>query len=288
MFTYGDQKIAVVTDSSCDLSPEQLAAYDVRLIPLRVVCSRGEFRDRLEISQEEIYELLENELPKSSLPLPGDVSEMYAGLYAQGCTQVLHLSMSSGLSGTYNMVRLVASEFENKMDIRVIDSRTLSCGLGLMVLEACEVLAQGGSLEEAAARAERVRESQLGCFVIRTLEYLRKGGRIGLVEGVVGTILQLKPVIFVNTDGVYQTLAKARGYAGALDAMLKEFASRFGQKKVRITVVHARAYEDAQKLLEKVKGMMNVTDNYFISSISPVLSIHTGPGLVGLIAQEVL
>lgn len=277
------QKTAIVTDSSCDLLPEQLEAHHIHLVSLRVVSSKGEFRDRLEINQEELYHLMEEELPKTSLPLPEDVSNLYTQLVNEGYTHVIHLCISAGLSGTYNMVRMIAQEFEKKLHISVVDSRTLSTGLGMMVLEAAQTLEATGSVEEALARISVVREDQLSMFIIKTLEFLRKGGRIGLVEGVVGTILQLKPVIFVNNDGVYQTLAKARGYANALDAMVREAVAKFGKTTIRLSVVHGAASAEAQKLLDRLKGLLNVSDS-FISPVSPALAIHTGPGLLGIIA----
>jgi DegV family protein with EDD domain len=279
-------KFAIVTDSSCDLIPEQIKKHNIHVIPLRVVCSQGEFRDQVEISQEELYALMEQELPKTSLPLPEDVSDLYERLINDGVTHVLHLCISAGLSGTYNMIRMVTKEFESRVKITLLDSRTLSTGLGMLVLEAAETLSATGSMEAAVERVMAVRETQLGMFIIKTLEFLRKGGRIGLVEGVVGTILQLKPIIFVNPDGVYQTLAKARGYANALDTMVKEAVSRFGQSKIRLSIVHGAAAAEAQKLLDRLKELLNLSDS-FIAPVSPVLAIHTGPGLLGIVAHEV-
>lgn len=273
----------MVTDTSCDLSDEQLQRYDIRLVSLRVTSSKGEYRDRVEISQDELYMLLKEELPKTSLPLPEDVSSLYRQLQAEGCTRILHLSMSSGLSGTYNMVRMLAEDFA-PLPIDVVDSRTLSCGLGLLVLEAAESLEQGMPVEEVIARVERIRATQLGTFLIRTLEFLRKGGRIGLVEGVVGSLLQIKPVIFVNDDGVYQTLAKARGFNNALNVMCEEFFSRYEGCKVRVAIVHGAAYDEAVKLREKFLEKLDVVSS-FISPVSPALAIHTGPGLLGAIVQ---
>ena len=135
-------------------------------------------------------------------------------------------------------------------------------------------------------RATTLRTNQLGMFVIRTLEYLRKGGRIGLVEGVVGNLLQIKPIIFINNDGVYQTLAKARGYRGAVDTMMQEALSHFGKAKVSVSVVHGQALEDAQALLAKLKESLNVVSS-MIRPVNPVLAIHTGPGLLGIVANKV-
>jgi DegV family protein with EDD domain len=146
-------------------------------------------------------------------------------------------------------------------------------------------LEAGLSFEEAVERAKAVRKTQLGMFIIKTLEFLRKGGRIGLVEGAVGTILHIKPIIFINAKGVYQTLAKARGYANALDTMVREAAARFGKSSIRLSVVHGASALEAQKLLDRLKGVLNISDS-FISSVSPALAVHTGPGLLGIVAHE--
>ena len=147
MFQIGNERVALVTDTSCDLSDEQLSQYDIRTVALRVATSQGEFRDRLEITQEQLYDLLQREVPKTSLPLPEDVSNLYRTLHDEGATSILHLSISGSLSGTFNMVSLLAEDFED-MKIHVFDSKTLSCGLGLLVLEAAESLQNGMSVED--------------------------------------------------------------------------------------------------------------------------------------------
>ena len=286
MFQINGENVALVTDTSCDLDDALLAKYDIRTICLRLTTSQGEYRDRLEISQDELYKILETEVPKTSLPLPEDVSELYRSLKAEGCDRILHVSISSGLSGTYNMVRMIAEDFA-PMPIHVVDSKTLSCGLGLLVLTAAEALQTGATVEEVISLIERTRATQLGTFVIRTLEFLRKGGRIGLVEGVVGSLLQIKPVIFVNDDGVYQTLVKGRGFSKALSAMTEEFFQRYTGKKVRLAIVHGNAYEEALKLRDAFVERLQPISS-MVSPVSPCLAIHTGPGLLGAIVQEVL
>ncbi len=279
-----EPKVVIITDSSCDLSDEQLEAHDVRMISLRVVCQNAEYRDRVDIDQDELYALMEQELPKTSLPLPEDVSALYDALLADGVTDVVHLCISSGLSGTYNMIRMITEDYQKDMNIRVVDSLTLSTGLGMMVLAAAKALKRGKTPEEAISEALEVRKNQLGMFVIRTLEFLRKGGRIGLVEGVMGSILQIKPIIYINNDGVYETLAKARGYKTAVETMVQEAIKKFGQAKISLSVVHGRALEEAQLLVERLKESLNVAEA-FIAPVSPVLAIHTGPGLLGIVAN---
>lgn len=283
MFQIGNERVALVTDTSCDLSDEQLSQYDIRTVALRVATSQGEFRDRLEITQEQLYDLLQREVPKTSLPR----RRMSATSTAPCTTRAQRASCTcpsaAALSGTFNMVSLLAEDFED-MKIHVFDSKTLSCGLGLLVLEAAESLQNGMSVEDTIALLEKRREHQLGAFVIRTLEFLRKGGRIGRVEGAIGSLLQIKPVIYVNDEGVYNTLCKARGFSNALTAMVDEIIRRYQGHKVRLAVVHGAAYDDAVKLRDRLMERLDVVSS-FISPVSPALAIHTGPGLLGAIVQ---
>ena len=283
MFQIGNERVALVTATACDLLNEQLHKYDIRLVSLRVATTQGVFRDRVEIDSTRVYELLKTELPKTSLPLPEDVSALYRQLRDEGADRILHICMSGNLSGTYNMVSILADEAED-LHIDVVDAQTLSCGVGLLVLEAAECLERGMQVEDVILRLKELRKHQLGAFVIRTLEYLRKGGRIGLVEGVVGSLLQIKPVIYVNDDGIYSTLVKARGFAKALSAMQDEFFKRYQGRKVRVAIVHGAAYEDAKALLETFRQKLDVVSD-MIAPVSPALAIHTGPGLLGAIVQ---
>lgn len=285
MFQIGEDRVALVTDSSCDLSDELLSRYDIRMVCLRINAAAGEYRDRIDINGENIYELLQNEVPRTSLPSPEEISSIYQDLIDSGCTRILHLSISSGLSGTCNMARLVADEFSDRIRVDVVDTLTLSCGLGQLVTDAAEHLEAGMSVDDVIARVNALRKTQLGTFVIRTLEFLRKGGRIGLVEGVIGSLLQLKPVIFVNDQGIYQTLAKARGMKNAVSTMCDECVRRYAGKKVRLSVVHGSAQEEAQKLAEELSRRLDC-QSVTIAPVSPVLAVHTGPGLLGIILQH--
>ena len=283
MFEIGNERVALVTDTACDLPQDVLDRHDIRLVSLRVVTTQGEFRDRTEINADQVYEIMKVELPKTSLPLPEDVSALYRQLKAEGATRILHVCMSGSLSGTYNMVSILADETDD-IHVDVVNAQTLSCGTGLLVLEAAECLERGMPVEDVIERLKALRKHQLGAFVIRTLEYLRKGGRIGLVEGVVGSLLQIKPVIYVNDDGVYATLVKARGFGKALTAMQEEFFKRYQGRKVRVAIVHGAAYEEARALLDTFRQKLDVVSD-LIAPVSPALAIHTGPGLLGAIVQ---
>jgi len=267
------------------LSDEQLQAHGIRMISLRVVCKNAEYRDRVDMDQDALYALLERELPKTSLPLPEDVSALFDECLADNVTDVVFICISSGLSGTHNMVQILAEDYKGRLNIHLVDSKTLSTGLGMMTIAAARARNAGATIEEMITKAMNVRGSQLGMFVIRTLEFLRKGGRIGLVEGVMGSILKIKPIIYVNNDGIYETLAKARGYKSAVESMIQELMTTFGNAAISLSVVHGRALEEAHALLQRLKETMNVA-HCFISPVSPALAIHTGPGLLGIVANR--
>lgn len=279
-----DRKIAIVTDSACDLSDDLLKKYNIFMVPLRIVYETREYRDRMEITPEKVYEMLDKEIPKSSLPLPQDVTDILDRIVAEGYTDIIYLSISAGLSGSFNLIRLLSMQYTG-LNIEVIDSATLSMGLGFMVLEAAREAARSGSVAEAVRRVLAIRSTMSAMFVIKTLNYLRRGGRIGRVEGTVGDLLDIKPVIGVSDDGVYHTVAKARGYKRSVEIMIERLKARYGIQPVNLAIVHGLAAAEAERLLEKLKTTLNLRE-YSVSQVSPVLGVHTGPGLLGVIAFE--
>lgn len=279
------RETVIVTDSACDLSDEILKKYSIEFISLRLICSEGEYRDRTEISIDKVFEILKKEQPTTSLPRPEDVETLYTKLYEQGVKNVIHICISSGLSGTYNMVNIIAEDFKDKLNIKVVDSKTLSMGLGEIVIAAGEAMLSGASPDEIVEVAKKVREEQACIFVIPTLEHLRKGGRIGRVEGAVGSLLNIKPVIKVNDEGVYITIAKGRGFVKAKNAMINQL-EYFKGRKIKVAVVHGSDDSKAIKLLETIKSSYDVVESW-ISPVSAILAVHTGDGLLGVITYPV-
>ncbi|MGI6161574.1 MAG: DegV family protein [Christensenellales bacterium] len=278
-------KIAVITDSCSDLNDELLKEHNISMVSMRIVFRDGEYRDRVDITADEVYKKMEHETPKTSLPLPEEILELYDSLASQGYTDAIHICISSGLSGTYNMLRLLAEGYE-RMRVHVLDTKTLSMHEGYIALECAKAAKETNDVKKILERAQQVRDSGYSAFVIPTLEYLRKGGRIGLVAGTIGSLLKLKPVIYVNDDGVYQTHAKHPRLSAMIDAMVKEFSSRFAGKKINLSIIHGSACEEARKLLDKLKHTLSIIDGRLVQ-VTPVLGVHTGPGLLGIAAYEV-
>ena len=278
-------KIAIVTDSSCDLTDDIIQKYNIKLLPLKIIYSDREYRDRFEISPEQIYERFEEEIPKSSLPSPDDAITLFKELEQEGTTHVLIITISAGLSGTNNMLRVVSSEFEN-MTFEVLDSKALSLGLGIPVIEAAKEREQSNDFDKVVERAKSVIHGTRAYFVVKTLEYLKKGGRIGKVEGTIGDILQIKPIISINEEGIYYTYKKVRGRTKSIKELREIVAEKAKDKLIKVAVVHGNALEEAKELLEEIKSLKNVKETFF-GQISPVLVVHTGPGLVGVITTEI-
>ena len=141
------------------------------------------------------------------------------------------------------------------------------------------------SVKEALKAVDEARKSMIAMFVVNTLHYLKKGGRIGKVEGTVGDMLHLKPVISINEEGVYYTLAKVRGRKKSIQKMIDALVSKYKDRQINVGVVQGMAKEEAEELLSKLKSMLNIKKDMLVQ-ISPVLGMHTGPGLLGVIAYE--
>jgi DegV family protein with EDD domain len=280
------RRIALVTDSTCDLPEEVLRENDIHVLPLKVVYKDKEYHDRIDITPEEIYAQMPGKIPTTSMPSANEVVELIEKLKQDGFREVLAILISSGLSGTHGMVKMIGQQVEN-MIVEAVDSLSLSMGLGLQVYEAADKLKNNFKLEEIRDHLLKFREKVEVYYVIPTLKYLRKGGRIGLVEGTVGELLDIKPIISINQEGKYFTFAKARGRKASLQKLVDLTRERVGEKTVDLAVLHGGAAKDAEEIMEKMKQCLPNLRKVFTSQISPVLGVHTGPGLVGVAFYEV-
>lgn len=277
-------KIAIVTDTGCDI-PDQLAKeHDIRIVPLRVLWKGRDFRDRFEVKSSEIFRMMDEEIPTTSLPNQEDFLTVMDQLADEGCEQALFIAISSCLSGTCNAVRLWAEEYE-RMKVTVLDSRALSMAQGGVVIEAAKVIEAGGSVEDAVKKAEEVRGRVKALFVVQTLEYLKKGGRISAIEGTLGTLLQIRPVIALEESGTVRPVAKTKGFKRAVSLMMDKAREQFAGKRIHLSALHCESEEGAKQLAEQVRSFADVAE-HFIIQLNPTMAVHTGRGLLGLIMYE--
>lgn len=273
-------RIALITDSTADLPPELAERYGIIVLPLYVVWGDDTLRDGVDISKAAFYERIgrDAEHPKTSQPTPADYEPL---IRACGCEEALIITISGALSGTLNSA--VQAAQAAPVPVRVEDSRSVSMGLGWQVLAAARARAAGGDVDAMVAAARAVRVSQRTFFTVDTLEYLHRGGRIGGAAKFLGTVLQLKPVLAVDSStGRVEAVERARTRRKALKRVVEiTFEGIDCSRPVHVAVMHAAALEDAHVLLDDVMGRCTPAE-HLIGELGPVLGVHGGPGLVGM------
>lgn len=279
-----DEKIAILTDSTCDLERETIERFGIEVLPLKIIYRDRVFLDRVDITPQEIYDSMVHEVPGTSTPSPHEATATLERLRDRGFTHVLAIHLSSGLSGTYNMVRMVAEQFQH-VRTAVIDSKSLSMGLGLVVRQAARWIEERVPFDELVARTQAMVARTKGYFVVKTLEYLKRGGRINTVAAAVAGVLDLKPVISIDEHGKYFSYKKVRGRKQSLNELFEIVKRSLALGANCVAVVHGDALEEAQELLARVKELPGLIEVAF-GQIGPALVVHAGPGLVGVVTTR--
>lgn len=273
------EKIALITDSASDVSKEIIEKYNIHVLPFRIIYEKKEYLDRVDISPEEIYNNFDREIPTSSLPSLSDMENLFKKLKDEGYTHAIGITLSSGLSGIYNALKLV-SEDHPEIESFIFDSKSISIGEGILVQECGKMIVEGKTFDEIK-KALPIMKSKLHIFfVVGTLKYLIKGGRIGKVAGTIGDILNLKPIITMHDDGSYTTYDKVRGRKQSLRRLVDIISTYTNKGKVYL--MHGNAEEEMKTVYESLKELPNVISVYLGENISPVAGVHSGPGLVGV------
>ncbi len=226
-----------------------------------------------------------DEIPTTAMPSLHEISETFEQILREGFTHVLALHISNGLSGTVEAVRMVARDFEN-LKINVIDTKTLSMGTGWMVLDAARNIANGLCFDRVVESLQRIQSNVEVYYIIETLEYLRRGGRIGRVASMLGQFLHLKPIISVDREGNYFTYCKTRGRLKSIDKLVEIVENKVKESQIKLAIMNGGASQEFEKLVERLRQLPNINE-LVTSDISPALGVHTGPGLLGISFYEV-
>ena len=271
--------VRVVTDSTVDLSQEFAREWEITVVPLHVTFGEESFRDGIDLESEEFFRRLPEakEMPRSSQPSVGEFQSVYEEL-AETTDQILSIHLSSRFSGTMESARQAARALAGRCTVEVIDSTTVSMAMGLAVLAAARAAREGGELDACAEAARSTLRRLRLAITMDTLEYLRRGGRIGRAAAFFGGILRIKPILTVR-DGEAYPLGRVRTRRKALEELLS--ISLDGGAIVEAAVLHATTPEDAQLLSEEVsRRFPEVTVHR--GRFGPVLGVHGGPGLIGI------
>lgn len=277
------EKIALFTDSTADLSPALVGDKPIYVVPLKIVCADGEYSDGVDIFAPDVYDRLHRgELPRTSLPDGGSISDALDRIKADGYEKVLAVMLSSGLSGTYNMVRLQA-ETRRDLEIAVFDSKSGSLGMGIMVLQLWEDIQAGASWDWLVEkRLPSLIANTFPFFSVDTLEYLSKGGRIGKVAAFAGTLLSIKPIISFAEDGQLQSVAKVRGRRQVQDKILDLMEQRLRPGvRYNLGVANGGAPEEMKELAQRIRERFPNAEHIWEGAIDATLSVYIGDGVLG-------
>ncbi|MEQ6355299.1 DegV family protein [Lysinibacillus sp. M3] len=274
-------RIHIVTDSTCDLTNEEVAQHDIHIVPLTIQIDDKTYTDGVDLEPQSFLSLMKNakNLPKSSQPAPGKFKELYDELGKDG-DQIISLHMTGGMSGTVESARQAAQMTDS--DVTVIDSRFIAIGLAIQIREAIKMRDAGATVEEIVERLEKVRENTYLYVIVDTLENLIKGGRIGKGTGFIGSLLNIK-VIANLEGGAYNPVSKVRSHKQVVNYLFKQFQADTAGKTVKsVGISHAEGLTTmGGPLKELVEGTgFNEVE---IAFTSPIISTHTGPGAIGFI-----
>jgi DegV family protein with EDD domain len=271
----------IVTDCAADMSADELEQLGVVQAPLFIQFPEGEVNSA-DISADEFYNRLEAmrpQIPTTAQPSAGIFAELYRKL-AKTEKNIFSIHISSGLSGTINSAQNGGEQVQGEANVNFWDTLTLSGGERFQVIAAALADKAGWAMEKINERLTRIREKTEVIYTLDTLEYLARGGRIGRVQAIAGALLNLKPVIRVDTDGKYSTVAKGRSISKSLTIITDHLAEKYGNTPLWVTVLHGRFAEKADALTSEFKQKLNIA-KLEVQRISPVLGVHTGPGIVG-------
>jgi DegV family protein with EDD domain len=277
-------KIAIVTDSGTYLPEDLIHKYNIHIVPFKLIWGEHTYRDIEDITPEEFYTRLETskELPTTSQPSPADFQEVYHQLLQDG-SEILGIHVSAKLSGTLESAIQAQASFPGA-PIELVDSQTTSMEMGFHLLTVAKAAASGASLQECKILAEMVRSFSGIYFVVETLEYLRRGGRIGGATAFLGNALDLKPILTIR-DGEVMPVARVRTKKKAIDRMLEIAGERIQSKQpLHLCAVHVNAPDKAHEMLTLARKKfrhLHIVDS-MVTGVSPVIGTHVGPGTIGL------
>lgn len=277
--------IRIVTDSTADLTPELVERYGIKVVPLEVLVEGKAYKDKIDISNDEYYKLLQSakELPTTSQPSPAAFAEAYWELAAEDAEHIISIHISSELSGTYQSSVLAAGLVDGAVKVYNFDSRTATMGLGLIVLSAARLVEEGLELNVILQRIEEIIQKTAIYFLLDSLDNLHKGGRIGKASHLFGSLLNIKPVLCLS-DGVISAYEKVRGNKDnkALERLIAILAEKIDpDKKLYCTVGYCDNREIADYMVEKLKEKVQC-DEFIYLQIGSVVATHIGMGAVGL------
>lgn len=277
--------VALVTDSTADIPLETRQRLGISMVPLKVSFGDETYLDNVELQPADFYRKLttSDTLPTTSQPSPADYFDVFKERLQEG-RSVVSVHLSGAFSGTYQSAMIAKSMLAGEGDITVIDSKSASYGYGLIVAAAAELAAQGASSAEVVAEIHRLRRELRLFFLVDTLEYLQKGGRIGKAAAFVGSLLNIKPILTIDDEGVITPVDKVRGQKRAMVRIAELLEADLGDRPIRLYVALTPGFDENAKEMSALLKDRFAVRSYLETEIGPVIGTHAGPGTVGVFA----
>jgi DegV family protein with EDD domain len=275
--------VKVVTDSACDIPSDLAQKLGITVVPIYVMFGDKAYRDRVDIGEDEFYDRLVNDsvFPTTSVPSPNDFAEVYANL-AQETDEIISIHLTAKESGTYNSALLAKELVDKKCRIEVIDSTSLSMGLGMLAIAAAQEAREGASLDSLAEFVRGSVPKMHLSIMVDTLKYVIRGGRLSKPHGLLGTVLKVRPLLAMKEGSLLLT-GVARTRTKAIER-LYEFARGFSRVR-ELAVAYTTSHDDAKTLLERI-GELFPEANTYLTRVGPSLGTHAGPGAMGVALRE--
>jgi DegV family protein with EDD domain len=275
--------VKIVTDSTCDIPTQLAEELGITVVPIYVMFGDKSYRDRVDMSEDEFYNKLVSApvVPSTSVPSPNDFAEVYSKL-AQETDEIVSIHLTSKESGTYNSAILGKELLEKDCRIDVIDSQLISMSFGLVVLAAAQEARAGAGLEQVGELVRRSLPRMHILFLVDTLKYVVKGGRLSKSHGLLGTVLRVRPMLTMR-DGELKLSSVARTKAKAVER-LYDFARGFSKVK-EIAIPYTTAHDEAQSLADRIKGALPDVPIH-LTRVGASLGTHAGPGAMGVAVWE--
>lgn len=277
--------IAIVTDSTSDLPEEQRSQSNITVVPENVIFGTTTYQDGIDMTPERLYDMLPTakDHPTTSQPSAGEFIKHYRPLIQAG-KEIVSIHLSSKLSGTYASAvaakKELEDEFKKQLPITILDTPWISMALGMLCLIAAQAAQSGKSRDQVVAAVNALIPKLNIIFVLDTLEYLKRGGRIGAASAMLGALLNFKPMLTLK-DGAVHPLEKPRSRAKAVRRLIEMLEESAKNKPLHVAVLNANALEEAADIGKQVRAQFDCREFYSVS-LGPAIGVHTGPGTIGL------
>ena len=276
----------IVMDDAGDLPGDLISKYNIKVVPINITFGTDEYLTGITIDHDEFYakvkDVGEYNFPKSSQPTPYQFKEIYKDILTEGEEEILTITVGEKLSGTFASAEAASKELEKEGSFYLFDSAGGSASQGYMVIEAARMAENGAGIEDILAKLREMSQKQIVVFLVDSLEYAVKGGRVGSLQSTMASLLRIKPIMQLK-DGLIVEAGRVRTYSKALDYIVDYVFEKVSDRPIKMAVIHAGSPDGADKLQEKARNWLNYSEE-FVTDMGISVAINLGPGALGIVA----